>query len=62
MNSREVRDAITRAFPAFENAEQAQFLRCGQDNRLWVYKEEDLDGDEVCEHTCACCLGNRLYL
>lgn len=31
MNSREVRDAITRAFPAFENAEQAQFSRCGQD-------------------------------
>ena len=48
MNSREVRDAITRAFLAFENAEQAQFVRCGQDNRLWVYKEQDLDGDEVC--------------
>ena len=47
MNHRDVRDAITRAFPAFENADQAQFLKCGQDNRLWLCKEQDLDGDGV---------------
>ena len=44
---REVRDTITRAFPAFENAEQARFSKCGQDNKLWLCKEQDLDGDGV---------------
>ncbi|MDD9818795.1 MAG: hypothetical protein OXU61_11790 [Gammaproteobacteria bacterium] len=58
MNSLEVRDAIMRAFPAFENAEQAQFVRCGQDNRLWVCKEQDLDGDGVFE----VCGQGSLYL
>lgn len=38
-NSREVKNAITKALSASENIGGAQFLKCGQDNRLWLSKE-----------------------
>ncbi len=36
MSSREVRNAIVQQLPNFDNIVAAQFLRCGQDNRLWL--------------------------
>lgn len=48
MNAEEVKHAIVSAFSAFE-LKKYIFLRCGQDNRLKVVDDNDLNGDDIFE-------------
>ena len=49
MSSQEVKNVILRGFSKFDDVENAQYLRCGQDNVLYLSKEQQLDGDGIFE-------------
>lgn len=47
MTQDEVRSILMEAFPAFEDVETSQFLRCGQDNIMLLNDEQDIDGEGI---------------
>ena len=48
MSSQEVKNVILRGFSKFD-VENAQYLRCGQNNVMYLSKDQELDGDGIFE-------------
>ena len=48
MTSQEVKNVILRGFSKFD-VENAQYLRCGQNNVMYLSKDQELDGDGIFE-------------
>ena len=49
MSSQEVKNAILRGFSGFDDVESARYLKCGQDNVMYMNEEQQLDGDRIFE-------------
>ena len=47
MSSQEVKNVILHGFSKFDDVENTQYLRCGQDNVMYLSKEQELDGDGI---------------